>query len=92
MSTTLTHHCSVCGAEYPDGNNTCHPTAIVETVVSRLGGSRPGAGRKSGAGQPRTHRMEFRLAEHEFAEVQASVPDGQMSDLVRTLLLEHVRR
>lgn len=30
----LTHHCSVCGEQYPDGNNICHPAAIVETVVS----------------------------------------------------------
>lgn len=31
----FSHHCSECGLEYPDGNNLCHPTAIVETIVSR---------------------------------------------------------
>lgn len=31
MSTT--HHCSECGALCPDGNNLCHPSAIVETII-----------------------------------------------------------
>lgn len=28
----ITHHCSDCGTEYPDGNNLCHPTAAVDSV------------------------------------------------------------
>jgi hypothetical protein len=55
------------------------------------GGPRPGSGRKPAAGQPRVHRVEFRLAEHELAEVSAAVPEGTLSDLCRTLLLGHVR-
>jgi hypothetical protein len=34
--TEITHHCSVCGDEYPDGNNTCHPTAIVDSIISTV--------------------------------------------------------
>ena len=30
----VTHHCRECGAFVPDGNNACHPTAIVDSVVS----------------------------------------------------------
>lgn len=28
----ITHHCSDCGDETPDGNNLCHPTAAVDSV------------------------------------------------------------
>lgn len=31
---SITHHCRECGIEYPDGNNTCHPAAIVDSIVS----------------------------------------------------------
>jgi hypothetical protein len=34
VTTKITHHCSECGVEYPDGNNLCHPSAVVESVVS----------------------------------------------------------
>lgn len=55
------------------------------------GGSRPNAGAKSQAGTPREHTLRFRVAESELAEISAVVPDGALSDLVRTLLLAHVR-
>ncbi len=34
MTTTISHHCRECGDEYPDGNNTCYPTAIVDSIIS----------------------------------------------------------
>ena len=56
------------------------------------GGRRPNAGRKPFAGQPRVHVLRFRLSEAELAEVSATVPVGELSDLCRDLLLAHVRR
>ena len=34
LPTTITYHCSACGVEYPDGNNLCHPTAVVDSIVT----------------------------------------------------------
>jgi hypothetical protein len=56
------------------------------------GGSRPNAGAKPQAGTPRSHTLRFRVSEAEMAEVSAVVPDGELSDLCRDLLLAYVRR
>lgn len=29
----ISYHCRECGTEAPDGNNLCHPSAIVDSIV-----------------------------------------------------------
>lgn len=47
------------------------------SIRSSHGGRRPGAGQPPLAGVRQTKRIELKLAEPEYAEILAAVPDGQ---------------
>jgi len=55
------------------------------------GGARQNSGYEPHAGTPRERTLRFRVSEAEGAEIDAAVPDGELSDLCRTLLLAHIR-
>ena len=60
----------------------------------RLGGARPGAGRKPGpAHLRRRHSFQVRLNDEERATLEAAAPDGALSGtFIREVALEAVAR